>query len=251
MFKSMTKLTAVLSVGILLVSSSGTFAAQSQDSQDMRTAAEIARDRGRKPQQVMDYLDIQAGMKIWDHASATGYYSTLFSEAVGPTGKIYAQISERGWDRLMDALKPRYDMLGNVEPAVTQIRDFEGEDGTFDMVFLGLIYHHMHYSEDAGNQRPERAAVFMNKAFELLKPGGTLVIIDHQAPDGTRREDSAEWHRATLQNAIDDVTASGFELVGTSDILVNPNDPQDIHFRELPTGRDSSQRFIVKFRKPN
>lgn len=148
-------------------------ASEGQNAQDMRTAAEIARDQGRKPQEVMAYLDIQPGMKIWDHASATGYYSTLFSEAVGPTGKIYAQISDRGWNRLQDALRPRYEMLGNVEPAITLLRDFEGEDGTFDMVFLGLIYHHIHYDENAGNQRPERAAVFFNKAFRLLKPGGT------------------------------------------------------------------------------
>ncbi len=216
-----------------------------------RPAAQIARDAGRKPKEVMAYLDIKPGMKIWDHASATGYYTTLFSEAVGPIGKVYAQISERGWERLRDGLEPRYEMLGNVEPAVTSIQDFEGKDGTLDMVFLGLIYHHMHYSENAGNGRPARASVFFDKAFRLLKPGGILVVIDHQAPNGTRREDSAEWHRATLQNAVDDVTSSGFELAGTSDILANPNDPQTIHFRELPTGRDSSQRFIAKFRKPN
>lgn len=247
MFKLLQRSFVALFACTLIVASDATF---SQNTQDMRTAAEIARDRGRKPQQVMAYLDIKPGMKIWDHASATGYYSTLFSEAVGHTGKVYAQISERGWQRLQDALRPRYEMLGNVEPAITLIRDFEGEDGTFDMVFLGLIYHHMHYDENAGNQRPARATVFFDKAFDLLKPGGTVVVIDHQAPDGTRREDSAEWHRATLQNAIDDITASGFKLVGTSDILANPQDPQNIHFRELPTGRDSSQRFIAKFQKP-
>lgn len=247
MLKFVRRSSVALAACIIAMASS---ASESQNAEDMRTAAEIARDQGRKPQEVMAYLDIQPGMKIWDHASATGYYSTLFSEAVGPTGKVYAQISERGWDRLQDALRPRYEMLGNVEPAISLLRDVEGEDGTFDMVFLGLIYHHIHYDENAGNERPERAAVFFNKAFSILKPGGTLVVIDHQAPDGTRRENSAEWHRATLQNAIDDVTASGFELAGTSDILANPDDPQNIHFRELPTGRDSSQRFIAKFRKP-
>lgn len=236
--------------GVFLCVMNGGVSYAIQDKDDMRTAAEIARDRGRKPAEVMEYLDIKPGMKIWDHASATGYYSTLFSEAVGPTGKVYAQISRRGWERLMDGLEPRYAMLGNVEPAITDMQDFEGHDGTFDMIFLALIYHHMHYDENARNQRPARAKQFFDTALKLLKPGGTLIVIDHQAPDGTPREDSDEWHRATLQNAIDDVTASGFELVGTSDILSNPNDPQNIHFRELPTGRDTSQRFIAKFAKP-
>lgn len=215
-----------------------------------RPAAEIARDAGRKPAQVLEYLGIENGMKIWDHASATGYYAAIFSEAVGPTGKVYAQNRPRTWERLGDALGPRYETMGNVEPFIGQIREFEGEDGTFDMVFTGLIYHHMHFDDNAGEATPEASKQFFAKSMQMLKPGGLYVIIDHQAPDGTPRAQSAEWHRASLQNAIDDLTDAGFQHVGSSDILANPNDPQTVHFRELPTGRDTSQRFIAKFRKP-
>ncbi len=215
-----------------------------------RPAAEIARDAGRKPKQVLAYLDVRPGMKIWDHASSTGYYAAIFSDAVGPEGMVYAQNRPAGWERLKDGLAPRYEAMGNVTPFIGQISEFEGEDGTFDMVFTGLIYHHMHYNENTGNDTPDASKAFFAKALELLKPGGTYVIIEHQAPDGTPRAQSAAWHRATLANAINDLTSAGFEFVGTSDILANPDDPQNAHFRELSSGRDSSQRFIVKFRKP-
>ena len=245
--KSILTCTAFLTVGLVLTANTNMVSANAAQ---QRPAAEIRRDAGRKPEAVLEYLDIRPGMKIWDHASATGYYAGIFSKAVGAEGKIYAQNSRRMWERLKDGLEPRYAELGNVEAVPMLMREYEGPDGDLDMVFLALIYHHMHFDEDAGNTTPSGASVFFDRAFQLLKPGGILAIIEHQAPDGTPREQSASWHRASLQNAIDDVTSVGFELIDTSDILANPNDPQDVHFRRLESGRDTSQRYIVRFRKP-
>lgn len=224
--------------------------ARGEQAMPERPAAEIARDAGRKPDQVLEFLGVEPGMMIWDHASSTGYYTAVFSEAVGPKGKVYAQNRPQSWERLMDALAPRYEAMGNVVPYIGQISEFDGGSGKFDMVFTGLIYHHMHYNENTGDGTPDASKVFFAKAMDMLKPGGMYVIIEHQAPDGTPRAQSAAWHRASLQNAIDDLTDAGFEYDGNSDIHANPDDPQNIHFRELESGRDSSQRFIAVFRKP-
>lgn len=215
-----------------------------------RPAGDVARDAGRKPDQVLKFLGVKPGMKVWDHASSTGYYTAVLSNAVGKKGKVYAQNRPASWERLKDALAPRYEKLGNVEAFAGNITDFDGSAGDFDMVFTALIYHHMHYSEASGDGTPDNSKAFYAKAMEMLKPGGMYVIIEHQAPDGTARADSAGWHRASLENAITDLTAAGFEYVGSSDVLANPDDPQNIPFRELTTGRDSSQRFVAKFRKP-
>jgi predicted methyltransferase len=215
-----------------------------------RPAGDLARDAGRKPWKVMEFLGVKPGMKVWDHASSTGYYTAVLSEVVGKDGMVVAQNRTASWERLKDALSPRYEKLGNVDPFAGNITEYDGGNGEFDMVFTALIYHHMHYSEASGENTPDASKTFFAKAMEMLKPGGTYVIIEHQAPDGTARSQSNDWHRASLENAISDLTAAGFEYVGSSDILANPNDPQNIHFRELTSGRDSSQRFIAKFRKP-
>ena len=215
-----------------------------------RPAGDIARDAGRKPDQVLDFLEVKKGMKVWDHASSTGYYTAVLSQAVGKGGMIYAQNRPASWERLKDALALRYEKLGNVDPFAGNITDFEGGDGEFDMVFTALIYHHMHYSEASGDGTPDASKTFYAKAMEMLKPGGMYVIIEHQAPDGTARADSAGWHRASLENAISDLTTAGFEYVGSSNVLANADDPQNIPFRELTSGRDTSQRFVAKFRKP-
>lgn len=215
-----------------------------------RPEAEVARDAGRKPADVIEYLGVKPGMTIWDQASSSGYYSVLFAAVVGQDGKVYAQNSARGWERSKETLEPRYKAIPNIEPYVGKITEFTGPDGSIDILFTGLIYHHMHYSENSGESAPDASKEFYKKAMAMLKPGGTYVIIEHQAPDGTPRAESAAWHRASLQNAIDDLTAAGFEYAGNSDVLANPNDPQNIHFRELSSGRDTSQRIVAKFRKP-
>ncbi len=215
-----------------------------------RPAGDIARDAGRKPDQVLNFLGVKHGMKVWDHASSTGYYTAVLSDAVGRSGMVVAQNRTASWDRLKDALGPRYEKLGNVDAFAGNITDYEGAAGEFDMVFTALIYHHMHYSAASGDGTPDTSKTFFAKAMEMLKPGGMYVIIEHQAPNGTSRADSAGWHRASLENAITDLTDAGFEYVGSSDVLANPDDPQNIPFRELTSGRDSSQRFVAKFRKP-
>lgn len=216
-----------------------------------RPAAEIARDAGRKPAEVLAFLGVEPGMTVWDHASSSGYYTALLSGAVGAEGTVYAQNSEAFWPRLQETTEPRHKAMGNVETYIGQIRDFEGHEGEFDMVFTALIYHHMHYTDGTGDDgTPDASKVFYAKAMKMLKPGGVFAIIEHQAPDGTPRSMSANWHRASLQNAIDDLTAAGYEYLGASDVLANPDDPQNIPFRDLTSGRDSSQRFVAKFRKP-
>jgi len=215
-----------------------------------RPAGDLARDAGRKPWKVMEFLGVKPGMKVWDHASSTGYYTAVLSEAVGKDGMVVAQNRAASWERLKDALGPRYEKLGNVDPFADNITAYDGGNGEFDMVFTALIYHHMHYSAASGENTPDASKTFFAKAMEMLNPGGMYVIIEHQAPDGTARSQSNGWHRASLENAISDLTAAGFEYVGSSDVLANPDDPQNIHFRELSSGRDSSQRFVAKFRKP-
>ena len=215
-----------------------------------RPDAEVARDAGRKPAEVIEFIGIKPGMTVWDHASGGGYYTAMFSAVVGPEGKVYAQNSENFWPRLQETTEPRHKALGNVETYVGRITDFDGPDASIDVVFVGLIYHHLHYSEASGEGLPANSKAYYAQVMKMLKPGGIIAFTEHQAPDGTPRAQSAAWHRAALKNAIDDLTAAGFEFAGSSDVLANPDDPQNIHFRDLSSGRDTSQRFLVKFRKP-
>ena len=56
-----------------------------------RPAKDSERDGARKPAEVMQFAGIEAGDHILDLFAGGGWYSELFSMAVGPTGKVYAQ----------------------------------------------------------------------------------------------------------------------------------------------------------------
>ena len=215
-----------------------------------RPAEERARDAGRKPAAVLAFFGIRPGMRVYEIAGGGGYYTRLLSRVVGPEGHVVVQNSERFWPRLKDRVEPLYAALGNVEPFIGDPADYEGEPGSFDVVYVSLIWHHMHYDPDDGEVLPARTVRFLETARRLLKPGGVLAIIEHEAAEGTTRAESAGWHRVPKAMTIADVTAHGFDYVGESDVLANPDDDLRNYWREALPERDSSQRFVLEFVKP-
>ena len=53
-----------------------------------RADADKARDAGRKPAYVVDFLGIDEGMTVIDLIAAAGYYTEVLSHAVGASGKV-------------------------------------------------------------------------------------------------------------------------------------------------------------------
>ncbi len=55
------------------------------------------RDGDRKPGAMLDFMDIAPGQTVLDLYAGGGWYTELFSLAVGDTGKIYAQNDQLTW----------------------------------------------------------------------------------------------------------------------------------------------------------
>jgi predicted methyltransferase len=108
------------------------------------------------------------------------------------------------------------------------------------------------------------AATF--KAFyDLLKPGGTLGIVDHRLPEGrdTALEKTSGYLKVSTIRRL--AEAAGFEYAGSSEINANPKDTADWEkgvWTLPPTLRNGeadrarylaigeSDRMTIKFRKP-
>lgn len=215
-----------------------------------RPEADRLRDSGRKPHEVLAFSGISPGMRVLELGGSTGYYTRMISNIVGPEGRVLVQQSERFWPRIEAQTVPLYEALGNVDYKVGSALDFEIEDGSLDVVFVALLWHHMHYNEASGETLPESTVAVLDAARRWLKPDGTLLIVEHEAAAGSGRAESAAWHRTPAQMTIDDVTAHGFAVVGASDALANPDDDLRNYWREALPERDSSQRFILKFTRP-
>jgi predicted methyltransferase len=90
-------------------------------------------------------------------------------------------------------------------------------------------------------------AAFNRQVFAALKPGGLYIIEDHNAAAGAGKSVTEKLHRIEKSAVIADVTAAGFKLEAESHILENPADD---HAQAPFSLRGTSDKFLLKFRKP-
>ena len=71
------------------------------------------------------------------------------------------------------------------------------------------------------------AAAYFQAFFAVLKPGGTLGVVDHRAQPGTDPEAMKKSGYLTEELIIDLATQAGFELAERSEVNANPADTKD------------------------
>lgn len=209
-----------------------------------RPAADTARDVNRKPAQVVTVAGLKPGDKVAELGSGGGYYTRVLSKTVGPKGKVYAVVNAAqlvARPTSADAIKA----IAAADPTVVVVPDdyatFAALPEKVDMVWTTENYHDYHNAFDM--------AVFNKAVFNALKPGGIFLVEDHAAAPGAGASVTRTLHRIEPATVLAEVTAAGFKLVRTSDILAHP---EDDHVKQNSEGalRGLTDRFIMVFRKP-
>ena len=85
--------------------------------------------------------------------------------------------------------------------------------------------------------------------FNSLKPGGIYIVIDHAAEKGAGFTATSTLHRSDPEAVKAEVTAAGFEFVGSSDVIANPSDDHKTAVFEKGL-HDRTDRYVLKFRRP-
>jgi predicted methyltransferase len=211
-----------------------------------RSDEDRARDAGRKPAEVLEFLGIEPGMRVIDVIAAAGWYTEVLAVAVGEAGHVVAQnpgfvlqfrdgANEKAIsERLAD------NRLPNVSRLNMEFEDMGAADGPFDAAITALNFHDMY-----NGRGPEVAVAFLRTVGDVLKPGGVFGVIDHAGAAGA---DNASLHRIEVALVIESAEAAGFIVEGESRILANPDDDgtQGVFAEGL---RGNTDRFIVKLRK--
>jgi len=196
-----------------------------------RPEGERERDAGSKPLEVYAFWGIESGMTVLDLMPGGGYNTFILAKLVGDSGKVYT-----GPDRVRDGVGRMETRLaehpmGNVE-IIAGAADVEA--GSLDVI---VTVRNMH---DVIDGAPELLAACM----AALKPGGILGVVDARTnmegyDDGT--------HRISQKMMVDMITAAGFVLVDSSEILANADD--DFSKWEGMGNRVETDRMVLKFQK--
>lgn len=244
-----------------------------------------ARYAYRHPKETLEFFGIEPGMTLVEGLPGRGWYTKLLLPYIGSEGRIiganYALDmwpnfpfgteefveKQRTWttDWPVDA-----KAWGDENSATLDAFVFgsmpESMAETADVVFLARVLHNLANFEEEGGF----LTAAMADCFAVLKPGGTLGVVQHHARDDMS-DDFADGDHGYLKKSfvIATAQAAGFEFVAESDINANPKDQpgeDDIVWRLPPTFATSaedpelkaklaavgeSNRMTLKFRKPN
>ena len=206
-----------------------------------RPAADKDRDVHRKPAEMLAIAEIKPGAKVGELIPGGGYFTRIFSKAVGPTGKVYALITAPAAGRGPPAVRAiagdaGYSNVTVIEGPLDQFKTPE----PVDVVWTSQNYHDL----------PPAVRPGVNKAvFASLKPGGIYLVLDHSAPKGAGEAAHQTLHRADEDIVKTEVAAAGFKLDKEYDNLRNASDDRTKRVFDAAVRGDTDQ-FILKYRKP-
>ena len=215
---------------------------------DIRTEAEVARDRNRKPVETLQFFRLESDMRVLELMPGGGWYTKLLAPVLRDEGKLYVSIFANG---VRDNLIPqpgfdRVEVLDiGVDPVRTEPYGFRDlAPFSFGVTDLDLVvtFRNMHNFSESGRANMNAAV------YDAMRSGGYYGVIDHSLRH--MQEITRETRRRVdVVQIIKEVQAAGFELVDYSDLHYRPDDELIYEVgRASVTG--NTDRFTLLFRKP-
>lgn len=201
------------------------------DAED-RPAEEKARDAFSKPLEMLEWIGVEPGDVVVDFHAGSGYNTRVLSEWVGSEGVVFTEMSGRRAEALLERLES--GDLADDENVVYVDALSKLPTDSLDLFLTVRNYHDID---------PGEISSFLAEVDRVLAPEGLFVIVDTRAAEG--RDEEA--HRIADEVIVSEVTAAGFELVESSELLANPEDDHEGADWE---NREALDQSLLKFRAP-
>ena len=211
-----------------------------------RPPEDIARDATRNPAAMVAFAGVRAGSKVADLIPGGGYFTRIYSGAVGASGTVYALVPASYAAQHPEALSGMQALAA--APGYANVKVIAWSAAAplpepVDVVWTSQNYHDLH------NAPPGSVEAINRAAFAMLKPGGTYVVLDHAAAAGSGARDTNTLHRIDPAMVKAEVIAAGFTFDGESAALRNATDPRTANVFD-PAIRGRTDQFVYRFRKP-
>ena len=278
----LSKILLAVTLGII------SFAAVAGATLDATLAAQPAETRARYPArhplETLTFFGIKPGQHVIEALPGSGWYTKILLSVLGSEGRL------SGADYAF-AMYPKFNFYSDeqIEAKKTwtttwtaEAQTWRGDDGaavdafvfgsmpaSLDgqadaVLFIRALHNLARFEHDGGYLTTALA-----EARRALKSGGIVGVVQHVAPESAS-DTWADGSNGYLKKSfvIEKLTAAGFELVGESDVNLNPRDQpteNDFVWRlppSLATSKDDpeaaaryraigeSSRMTLLFRKP-
>ena len=227
-----------------------------------RSAKNKARDQYRHPVETLGFFGFEPEMTVVEITPGGGWYTEILAPALKGKGKLYAaHYPDTGEDNYYSNSRKKLEkkLASSVVFSDVVLTDFVprkqselAPQGSADLV---LTFRNLHNWKDAGVEQ-----VFKD-AFNALKPGGVLGVVEHRLPAGADAKIAIGYVSET--NTIKQAKAAGFRFAGSSEINANSKDLAQYKVWTLPPSltlgdKDKekylaigeSDRMTLKFVKP-
>lgn len=215
-----------------------------------RSAKDRERDARDKPAELLAFAGVKPGMKVADVFGGGGYWSEIFSHAVGPSGSVTLVNNEGYANFAKDDIKARFagGRLKEVKQLVGPTNNLGLGKEQYDLIEIFMSYHDLYWVDEKEGWPKIDADNFLKQLHTALKPGGKLLIVDHAAKAGTGSSAAQDLHRIDEEFAKKDFTSHGFKLEKTWDGLRNSADD---HTKQVfdPAVRGKTDRFTQLYVK--
>ncbi|MEP1231367.1 MAG: methyltransferase [Litorimonas sp.] len=220
-----------------------------------------ARYTYRNPKETLEFFGIEPGMTVVEVLPGGGWYSKILLPHLGDDGhligmdyalQMWPEFGGFADEEFLEAKKTwpqtwtrdAQDWRGGSKAkisAYTFERIAVSVEGTADAVlFIRAMHNLSRFEEKSGY-----LSSALSDARALLKPGGLIGVVQHQAPESNSAEATIGGNGYLKKSALVEVMkANGFELIKSSDINANPKDQpnnDEIVWR-LPPNLSTSQK---------
>jgi predicted methyltransferase len=205
-----------------------------------------------KQSELIRFARVDAGSTVIDVYPGDGDWTRLFSDIVGPEGRVYSFVPAEVADFKNDPVGLMRTLAKepgrqNVEAVSADVVAMPQVTQLVDVVWLHLFYHDLHTK--LIQAKGATAADFNRAVYERLKPGGFYVIVDHAAAAGSGTSDTQALHRIDPSSVLEEVEAAGFVLDAESAMLANKDDQHSVKVFD-PSIKGQTDRFAYRFVRP-
>lgn len=225
-----------------------------------RTPANVARDQYRHPRETLAFFGVEPGHTVVELWPGGGWYTEILAPYLASGGALHVVPPAGRYDERIRTKVASDPVYGKVQVATFNAgQPTSIAPGSVDVV---LTFRNVHSWLDG--DAPIADQVFA-EAFRVLKPGGTLGVVEHRLPeeaDDALQMSSGYVKVSTVRRLAE---KAGFKFAGSSEVNANPNDtknyaggvwtlPPTLRLGDQDRAKylaiGESDRMTVKFVKP-